>query len=113
MNSIEQLRDDLKGRFPNVALEIDAPANADHSWLLDIGNPGEPGWIVVEWKPGPGFGFGVSTPDEADFGTKPDEVYPTMPLAYERVVQILDIGPDPVPVRLTRIEARPGSGLID
>ena len=86
MNPIEKLRADLARRFPDVGVEIDAPAEPSGVWHLDVRPGGDRPWIVVEWKST--FGFGVSTPDD-DFGTKPDEVFTNARAAYDRVVQLV------------------------
>lgn len=87
MNPIETLRDDLAMRFPELDLEIDAPADPSGRWHLDARSGGGAFWIVVEWSPP--LGFGVSTPESADFGMKPDEIYPNTKAAYDRVVELV------------------------
>lgn len=101
MNPLEQLRDDLQGQFPGISLEIDAPADVLGPWQLDV-RPGPTArWIVVEWKPG--FGFGVSTPDEADFGTKPDETYQDAESASNRVTHLIASGQPTEPPSTARL----------
>ena len=36
MNQVERLRDDLVNRFPDLAADIDAPADEQGPWFLDI-----------------------------------------------------------------------------
>lgn len=104
MNPIERLRDDLARRFPSIAAEIDPPADEEGLWQLDV-RPGEGApWVVVEWRPD--LGFGVSTPGEDDYGTKPDETYQNIKSAYNRVVQLLLSGgrtEPPAAVRLSEL----------
>ena len=87
MNPIEGLRDDLAKRFPGLATEIDPPDDEAGLWQLDVRPGGGSPWIVVEWRSG--LGFGVSTPGADDYGTKPDEIYPNMKAAYDRVVRLI------------------------
>ena len=87
MNPIERLRDDLLKKFPLMDAQIDAPAEATGLWQLDLRPGGASPWIVVEWKPD--LGFGVSTPREDDYGTKPDDLYPNATAAYSRAVELI------------------------
>ena len=104
MNPIEALRDALAARFPRLATEIDAPADGAGAWQLDVRPGGGSPWIVVEWRSD--VGFGVSTPDADDYGTKPDEIHPNTKAAYDRVVQLILSGgrtEQPVAVRLAEL----------
>lgn len=85
MNDLERLRGRLAERFPDASLAIDKPAIETGGWFLDAELQGH--LVVVEWRAD--RGFGVSTPSEDDFGTKPDEVYPGCEAAYKRVVELL------------------------
>jgi hypothetical protein len=87
MNPIEGLRDALVKRFPDIATEIDAPADEAGLWQLDVRPGGGSPWVVVEWRPD--LGFGVSTPGADDYGTKPDEIYANPRAAYDRVAQLV------------------------
>jgi hypothetical protein len=87
MNQLERLRDDLLNRFPGLSAEIDGPVDHRGSWFLDVRREGVTPPIVVEWRPD--RGFGVSTPGEDDYGTGPDEVYPNMEAAFDRVVRLV------------------------
>jgi transcriptional regulator with XRE-family HTH domain len=104
MNPIERLHDRLVKRFPGIVAELDAPADLAGLWQLDV-RPGDGSWwIVVEWKPA--VGFGVSTPGADDYGTKPDELYPTAKAAYDRVTQLVESGGQtepPAGVRLAEL----------
>jgi DNA-binding Xre family transcriptional regulator len=114
MNQIERLRDDLTKRFPTLTAEIDAPADPGDSpggpWFLDLLRDGDAPRVVVEWRPD--RGFGVSTPDPADYGTGPDEVYPNAKDAFERVVRLILSGDRTEPTRALRLaELRQIRGL--
>jgi hypothetical protein len=87
MNSIEGLRDDLIRRFPDIDAEIDVPAEESGLWVLDVRPGVDSPWIVIEWTPS--LGFGISTPERGDFGTKPDELYPDTKAAFDRVVRLI------------------------
>lgn len=97
MNELERLKECLASRFPTACLTIDQPAVESSGWFLDAALRGH--LVVVEWRAD--RGFGVSTPSEDDFGAKPDEVYPTMDAACDRVVELL----------LTRTRTIPGLTL--
>jgi transcriptional regulator with XRE-family HTH domain len=104
MNPIEKLRNDLVKRFPGINAELDAPADLAGLWQLDVRPGGDSTWLVVEWKPQ--LGFGVSTAEADDYGTKPDELYPNAKAAYDRVVQIILSGghtDPPAAVRLAEL----------
>jgi DNA-binding Xre family transcriptional regulator len=111
MNQIERLRDDLKRRFPDLPIAIDPPADESRgSWFLDVQRGGDLDPIVVEWRPD--RGFGVSTPDESDYGTGVDEVYPNVRAAYDRVVQLILSGGQAVPPLAVRLaDLRQARGL--
>ncbi len=101
MNSIEELRDALVKRFPDVRMEIDAPAEETGLWQLDVRPPGRTPWIVAEWKSD--LGFGISTPGADDYGLKPDEVYPSVKAAYDRVVRLILSGGQTEPPEAVRL----------
>ena len=109
MNPIERIRADLIRRFPGLAAEIDAPADDAGTWHLDVRPAGGSPWIVAEWRPG-GV-IGVSTPGPDDFGTRPDEVYPTAEEASGRIVGLIDAGgrtEPPSPARLAELRRARG-----
>ena len=104
MNPIEALHAALAKRFPDMAMEIDAPADEAGRWHLDVRPGGGAPWIVVEWKTD--LGFGISTPGPDDYGTKPDEIYPNEKGAYDRVVGLILSGnrtEPPAAVRLSEL----------
>jgi hypothetical protein len=87
MNPIEMLQDKLARRFPDFPVEIDSPADPAGPWYLDIRPGASRPFIVVEWKPG--HGFGISTPESSDYGMKPDELYAEANAAFDRVIQLI------------------------
>lgn len=109
MNQVERLRDDLLNRFPDVATEIDEPADPRGSWFLDVRRYGASP-IVVEWRPD--RGFGISTPRAEGYGEGPDEVLPNEKAAFDRVVRLILSGGRTEPPRAVRLaELRQGRGL--
>lgn len=87
MNQIEKLRDDLMKRFPDIPIEIDAPADDRGPWFLNMERAGGVPAVVVEWRPD--RGFGVSTPGADDFGMGPDEVYSNTKAVFDRIVRLM------------------------
>ena len=90
MNSMSRLRAAILARFPAIAAEIDAPGSPSGRWFLDVRPGGDARPIVVEWQLD--SGFGVSTPDEDDYGTKADEIYLDVNSAFQRIVQLVTTG---------------------
>ena len=109
MNQIERLRDQLAARFPGLAVEVDAPAEEGGAWFLDVRrDAARP--VVVEWRPD--RGFGVSTPGPDDYGSGPDEVFPNVRAAFDRVAQLVLSGGETEPPRAVRLaELRRSRGL--
>jgi hypothetical protein len=101
MNQVERLREELTRRFPGLTAEIDAPADDQGSWYLDVQRSGDAPPVVVEWRPD--RGFGVSTPGGDDYGSGPDEVYPNMKAALDRVVRLVLSGGRTEPPRAVRL----------
>jgi DNA-binding XRE family transcriptional regulator len=110
MNQVERLRDDLLNRFPGLPAEIDKQADDRGSWFLDLRREGGGLPIVVEWRPD--RGFGISTPGAEDYGTGPDEVYPNVKAAFDRVVRLILSGGRTEPPRAVRLaELRQSRGM--
>ena len=101
MNQIEKLRDDLTKRFPDVPIEIDAPAEDGGPWFLDVRRAGDSPPVVVEWRPD--RHFGVSTPGADDYGTGPDELYGNTKATSDRVVGLILSGDRTKPTRVVRL----------
>ena len=89
MNEIKRLYAEVTKRFPEVAATLNAPADRDAAWFLEIERFNDTP-ILVEWRSD--RGFGVSTPTDDDYGTGPDEIYPSAKEAFERVVQLVESG---------------------
>lgn len=109
MNEIERLKVDLAKRFPDHTINLSIPMSERGSWFLDVHRGGDLAPVVVEWRSD--RGFGVSTPDGADFGMGPDEVYPNAKAAYDRVVRLVLSGgksESPEAVRLAELRQRLG-----
>jgi DNA-binding XRE family transcriptional regulator len=87
VNQIERLQADLARRFPDLETELDAPIKATSPWFLDVLRESLPR-VVIEWRPD--RGFGVSTPGPEDYGMGPDEVYPNLGAAFDRVIQLVE-----------------------
>jgi hypothetical protein len=85
MNDVEQLRERLGERFPCAALTMDPAETASGSWWLDVEMQGH--LVVVEWRPGEGFG--ISTPAADDYGVGPDEIYPDGDAVFKRLKRLL------------------------
>lgn len=107
---IQRLRDDLRNRFPDLAAEVDAPADPRGPWFLDLRRERGAAPIVVEWRPD--RGFGVSTPGTEEYGLGPDEVYPNAKEAFERVVRLILSGGQTEPPPAVRLaELRQSRGI--
>jgi DNA-binding XRE family transcriptional regulator len=110
MNQVERLKEDLLNRFPNLAAEIDEPADHRGSWFLDVRREAGGSSIVVEWRPD--RGFGISTPSAEDYGTGPDELYPNEKAAFDRLVRLILSGGRTEPPRAVRLaELRKSRGM--
>jgi Helix-turn-helix domain len=102
-NPIESLRERLSHRFPGASLTVDAPAVETGSWFMDATLQGYA--LVIEWRPG--RGFGLSTPTEGDAFLGPDEVYEDVDSAFERArALLLSQTPTKPPGRATLPEIR-------
>jgi DNA-binding XRE family transcriptional regulator len=111
MNQVERLRDDLRRRFPALAMEISPPADRDRGiWDLEIRRGTDLRPIIVEWRSD--RGFGVSTPEESDYGVGVDEVYPNAKAAFDRISRLVLSGGNTEPPLAVRLaELRQACGL--
>jgi DNA-binding XRE family transcriptional regulator len=98
MSEIERLLDELRKRLPAIGAEIDEPERSRGSSFLDLEYAGRK--AVVEWRPG--RGFGVLAREEVLFGEGPDEIYPDLESAVDRVEQLLRLG----------VRTRPPEGAV-
>ncbi len=88
MNSLQQLWNDLIQRFPNHGMCLDPPADEKTGfWHITIHRKGQR-HIVIEWKANDQR-FGISSPENADYGIGTDEIYYTKKQAYDRVVGLI------------------------
>jgi len=112
MNSIERLHSDLRRRFPDVETEIDPPEDRERgTWHLDVLRHGSSP-LVVEWRSDRGFGVSSAEEDDPAFGCGPDEIYPNVRAAFERVSQLILSGGRTVPPLAVRLaDLRQGCGL--
>jgi DNA-binding Xre family transcriptional regulator len=100
----------LARRFPDLALELDEPADDRGSWYLDVRRGGDAPPVVVEWRPD--RGFGVSTPSDDDYDSGPDEIYPNLRAVYDRVVRLVLSSGRTEPPRAVRLaELRQSLGI--
>ncbi len=97
MNQMERMKRDLSRRFPGFEMNLDAPDDERGAWWLFVQRPGFDDPLSIEWRPGQGFG--LSVPDDGDYGTGPDEVYTNVRAAFDRAVELLESGSrtDPSP----------------
>lgn len=88
MNALETLQTRLRERFPSLESTLDPGESGTASWYLDVrlGNHS----IVIEWRPG--FGFGVTSGHEASYGAGPDERFDEPDETFRRVVLLLLAG---------------------
>lgn len=110
MNDVERLHKDLTERFRGRKVELDPSETDTGPWFVRVFRDGDLYPVVVEWRPG--FGFGLSTPGPDDFGTGVDESYPNAKATYDRVVQLVLSGnPSVPPVAVRLAELRQAAGL--
>ncbi len=109
-NTIQKLHDDLADRFPDVGLELDPADDERGAWWLFLRRPGVEDPVSIEWRTD--RGFGVSVPEEGDFGSGPDEVYPNAKAAFDRVVSLVLSGGRTTPPEAVRLaDLRRSRGL--
>lgn len=85
MNDLEQLQERLGARFPEASLTIDRPESESGTWWLDASLQGH--LVVIQWRAD--RGFGISTPTDDDYGSKPHELYECADAAYKRALNLL------------------------
>jgi transcriptional regulator with XRE-family HTH domain len=110
VNDVERLHKDLAERFRGRKVEIDPSGTETGSWFVNVFRDGDLAPVVVEWRPG--TGFGLSTPGPDDFGTGVDESYPNAKAAFDRVVQlVLSDGPSVPPEAVRLAGLRQAGGI--
>ncbi|HEV2961731.1 MAG TPA: XRE family transcriptional regulator [Candidatus Angelobacter sp.] len=85
MNQIEQLAARLVSEISEIKISLDKPAQQSGAWWLDADLHGHS--VVTEWRPGKGFGVSAS-PSRA-YGEGPDEIFPDLQTAGDRVITLL------------------------
>jgi DNA-binding XRE family transcriptional regulator len=88
MNDLEKLREEVAERLPGIESQIDRPEREGGSWFLDLNLADRT--AVVEWRQEKGFG--LSAREDVLYGEGPDEIYPNVETATERVVELLKEG---------------------
>lgn len=93
MNLIEELKSKIESIFSLSVSKIAPPLNPDGIWHWDL--RGTLNTIVVEWRPGRGFGISTIDP-KADpmegYGEGADEVVPSIEAAMARISHLLTTG---------------------
>lgn len=86
MNDIQDLKQRISKDLPDARLTLEAPypPRPSAAWWLEIEHGGRE--VVVEWKPG--RGFGLTSPAEG-FGEGADEAYYDLDAAARRVIELL------------------------
>ncbi|SIN77551.1 Helix-turn-helix domain-containing protein [Singulisphaera sp. GP187] len=114
MNQIERIHDELTKRFPNLAMNLDRPANEKHPWFLFVHRGEGIPHVAIEWRPD--RGFGISTPGEDDYGEGADEIYPNAKTATERAIDLIETGSrsmSPEVVGLAELRQRQGLSQVE
>ena len=86
---IERFKKLLGALLPHSVVAVDAPANADGNWWLEI-RAGKKRH-TLEYRPGKGFGLFQGGPG---YGEGPDEIYRTPERAARRLAQLMNSGRD-------------------
>ena len=92
MNLIEKLQQRIQKKLPDVTAQVDRPTSPEGLWCLDLRKDNQ--LIVVEWRPGKGFGISAGT---GGYGEGPDELYGTLAAVEARLRDLLDSGEESIP----------------
>lgn len=88
MNDLQRLAQAVLREFPDADLKIER--NQKSEWL-DVEHEGF--WVVVEWRPGTGFGVSMNeiAPEDPTKGLfqGPDDVFPDWSRAKDQVLFLL------------------------
>lgn len=87
MNDLEQLQQKVAERFPDHELRTTRPLSETGAWFLDLFRGDSLPPVVVEWRPG--LGFGITTPRDDEYGAGADEIHPDASSAFRRVVRLV------------------------
>ncbi len=83
--TVRDLADAIRDRFPDAAVEIDAPARAAGVWHVDVARGDQT--IAVQWRAEDGFG--ISARPDVTYGERADELYPDQESVFARIVSLL------------------------
>jgi hypothetical protein len=86
MNDGDFFESELYVKHPEIEIIADRPKVMTGSTFYDIELKGKK--IVVEWKPGTGFGL-TKKPEVAAYGDGPEEIYITPESVLSRIDEIL------------------------
>jgi len=87
MTEYENLKMMLTILFPDCVLrEEDPPVEGSHSYYLDVARNGR--LVVVEYRPGRGFGITWRT--DVGYGEGHDEIHRALPSALARLIGLLE-----------------------
>jgi hypothetical protein len=67
MKSIQEIHEALVSRFPNLRFRLSQPMLESGTWMLDVYRENNLDPVVIAWNPK--HRFGITTPEECDFGT--------------------------------------------
>lgn len=87
MNEIELLGEQVVDRFKSVDVRFDPPSNPNGHWFMDVRL--EDKHVVVEWRPGQGFGVSdITDPDDQVYGQGPDRTHPDAESALQSIAEM-------------------------
>jgi hypothetical protein len=83
MNDIEIIEHDLRNRFPGATVTIDAPADPDGTWYVDV--RGSHQVLTIQWRRDRGFGVSAGS---GVYGEGAEEIYSTIAQVENRVAEL-------------------------
>ena len=100
MNDLQTLAQEVLRELPDAELKMEL--NPKSGWL-DIDHDGF--WVVVEWRPGKGFGVSLNEPDPNNplkhLFEGPDEVFADLSAAKDHVLLLLHSSSQSTPQKRT------------
>lgn len=87
LNAVQLIERRVQERFIGAKTAIDVPRRPNGPWFLDIQFAGLQ--IVVEWRPG--RGFGITSKRESGYGEGADEVYRLLAPTWRRLRALLTV----------------------
>lgn len=82
---LASLEKQLRERFSDACISIDAPSHQNATWFLDVNQDGH--IVHIQWQQD--RGFGISCSPEHTYGEGADEVYRDVEAVYARTVSLL------------------------